>query len=137
MRPSPPLNRALVWFRRDLRDFDHAALSHALRDAREVYCAFVLDREILDALPSPADRRVEFIRESLLELDQALKARGGALIVRHAFARDAIPGVAATPAGAAGAVLDYPEGDILTFGPRIADSIALLVEDLAILVAGS
>jgi deoxyribodipyrimidine photolyase len=29
------IDRALAWFRRDLRDFDHAALSHALVDARE------------------------------------------------------------------------------------------------------
>jgi deoxyribodipyrimidine photo-lyase len=28
------IDRALVWFRRDRRDFDHAALSHALVDAR-------------------------------------------------------------------------------------------------------
>jgi deoxyribodipyrimidine photo-lyase len=95
MRPSAALNRALVWFRRDLRDFDHAALSHALRDAQQVFCVFVFDREILDALPSPADRRVEFIRESLVELDQALRKRGSALITVHAFARDAIPSVAA------------------------------------------
>lgn len=43
----------------------------------------------------------------------------------------AIPGVSATPAGANGAVLAYPEGDFLTFGPRVAASIALLVADLA------
>jgi iron complex transport system substrate-binding protein len=42
----------------------------------------------------------------------------------------AIPGVAATPAGASGAVLAYPEGDFLTFGPRIALSIRRLVTDL-------
>ena len=42
-----------------------------------------------------------------------------------------IPGVAATPAGVTGSVLAYPEGDFLTFGPRIADSIALLASDLA------
>ena len=95
MRPSATLNRALVWFRRDLRDFDHAALSHALRDAQEVFCVFIFDREILDALPSPEDRRMEFIRESVAELDQALRNRGGALIVLHANARDAIPSVAA------------------------------------------
>ena len=94
MRPTAASTRALVWFRRDLRDFDHAALSHALRDAGEVFCAFVFDREILDALPSPADRRVEFIRESLVELDGALRKRGGALIVRHAYAREAIPRLA-------------------------------------------
>ena len=88
------IDRALVWFRRDLRDFDHAALSHALMEAREVFCAFVFDREILDALPSPVDRRVEFIRESLYELDAALRAKGGGLIVRHARAREAIPRLA-------------------------------------------
>ena len=43
----------------------------------------------------------------------------------------AIPGVAATPAGSRRSVLAYPEGDFLTFGPRIADSIALLADDLA------
>jgi len=89
------IGRALVWFRRDLRDFDHAALYHALRDARKVFCAFVFDREILDALPRRADRRVEFIRESLVELDAALRAKGGALIVRHDRARVAIPRLAA------------------------------------------
>jgi len=86
---------ALVWFRRDLRDFDHTALHHALRDARRVHCAFVFDREILDALPTRADHRVEFIHDSLVELDAALRAMGGALIVRHAHAREAIPALAA------------------------------------------
>jgi deoxyribodipyrimidine photo-lyase len=88
--------RALVWFRRDLRDFDHAALFHALHSARQVYCAFVFDREILDALPDPADRRVEFIWESIVELAASLRTRGGGLIVRHARARDAIPALAAS-----------------------------------------
>jgi deoxyribodipyrimidine photo-lyase len=81
----------LVWFRRDLRDYDQAALCQALRRARRVHCAFVFDREIIDALPHTGDRRVEFIRESLLELDRALRARGGALIVRHGWARAEIP----------------------------------------------
>jgi deoxyribodipyrimidine photo-lyase len=60
-----------------------------------VFCVFVFDREILDALPSPADRRVEFIHDSVVELDQALRERGASLIVRHAVARDDIPGIAA------------------------------------------
>jgi len=84
----------LVWFRRDLRDTDHVALSEALRRARRVYCAFVFDREILDALPTRSDRRVEFIRQSLVELDLALRTRGGGLIVRHAPATSAIPRLA-------------------------------------------
>jgi deoxyribodipyrimidine photo-lyase len=95
-RPATGLrhDRALVWFRRDLRDFDHAALHHALASSRVVYCAFVFDREILDRLPSPQDRRVEFIWESVRELDAALSARGGGLVVRHASARTAIPRLA-------------------------------------------
>ncbi len=86
--------RALVWFRRDLRDDDHAALAQALSHARQVFCAFVFDREILDALCTRADRRVEFIHGSARALDLALRARGGGLIVRHALARDAIPALA-------------------------------------------
>jgi deoxyribodipyrimidine photo-lyase len=93
MRPEP-LTRALVWFRRDLRDFDHAALHAALTQAREVHCAFVFDREILDALPARDDRRVEFIRESVAELADALRRRGGGLVVVHAHAREAIPRLA-------------------------------------------
>ena len=84
-----PLATALVWFRRDLRADDHAALYHALKAARQVWCAFVFDREILDPLPR-ADRRVEFIRESIVELSAALGAMARAagtpgvrLIVAH------------------------------------------------------
>jgi len=86
--------KALVWFRRDLRDHDHAALSAALSKAKTVYCAFVFDIDILDALPSKHDRRVHFIRESLVELDAALRARGGGLIVRHGQATEEIPALA-------------------------------------------
>jgi deoxyribodipyrimidine photo-lyase len=86
--------KALVWFRRDLRDHDHAALSAALAGAQQVYCAFVFDTEILDALPTRCDRRVHFIRESLVELDAALRTRGGGLIVRHGRATDEIPRLA-------------------------------------------
>ena len=93
---------ALVWFRRDLRDVDHAALARALEGGGPVYCAFVFDREILDVLPSREDRRVEFIAGSVRELDARLRARGGGLIVRHAFAREAIPALARELGVAAG-----------------------------------
>ena len=93
---TPRDGRALVWFRRDLRDYDHAALHHALAAARDVYCAFVFDTEILERLPSRQDRRVEFIHGSVRELDAALRRRGGGLVVRHGRARDEIPRLAAT-----------------------------------------
>ena len=94
------LDTALVWFRRDLRTEDQAALFHALKAAREVWCAFVFDREILDTLPR-ADRRVEFIRQSVEALDADLAALGrshGAhgvrLVVRHGKAADEIVALA-------------------------------------------
>lgn len=93
--PSSPRadRRGLVWFRRDLRDFDHAALYHALRDCVQVYCVFVFDHEILDELPVD-DRRVALIHAAVSDLDAALAARGGCLLVRHGMARDEIPALA-------------------------------------------
>jgi deoxyribodipyrimidine photo-lyase len=87
--------RALVWFRRDLRADDHAALAHALRAAGEVWCVFVFDPAILRPLPR-ADRRVEFIRDSLVELDESLAQRGGGLIVLHGEPWLEIPPLART-----------------------------------------
>ena len=85
---------ALVWFRRDLRDFDHAALYHALKSSQAVYCTFIFDTEILDKLDNKQDRRVEFIWESVRELKAALQANGGDLIVQHGNARELIPALA-------------------------------------------
>ena len=90
--------RGLVWFRRDLRMDDHAALHYALKHCRQVWCAFVFDREILDPLLErglQADRRIEFILASLEPLRQALTEAGGGLIVIDGRARDAIPQLAA------------------------------------------
>jgi deoxyribodipyrimidine photo-lyase len=88
------MDAALVWFRRDLRDHDHAALYHALKQARRVYCAFCFDTEILDRLPSRADRRVEFLWHSAVELNARLAERGGALLVLRGRAREEIPRLA-------------------------------------------
>ncbi|TAM52647.1 MAG: deoxyribodipyrimidine photo-lyase, partial [Burkholderiaceae bacterium] len=95
------MTSALVWFRRDLRCVDHAALHHALRFARRVYCVFVFDTDILDALPERRDRRVEFIHASVAELDAALGAMslaaggdGAGVIVRHGRAVDCVPQLA-------------------------------------------
>ena len=89
------IDRALVWFRRDLRATDQAALHHALRSAREVWCAFVFDREILDPLPR-RDRRVAFIHASLADLDAQLRALnpGARLLVREGAAVDEIAALA-------------------------------------------
>ena len=100
--PRQSVERALVWFRRDLRVADHPALAHALREAEAVWCVFVLDATILDDLPRE-DRRVAFIRASLADLDAQIAAlaaasgsgRAARLIVRHADAAAEIPRLAA------------------------------------------
>ena len=86
--------KSLVWFRRDLRDFDHAALYHALKTSKAVYCAFVFDTEILDKLENKQDRRVEFIWESVRELKAALQVHSGDLIVKYGKAIEIIPALA-------------------------------------------
>jgi hypothetical protein len=69
----------LVWFRRDLRTGDNAALYYALKHCERVWCVFVFDTTILQPLIDWAherdghkgkvqDRRVEFILASLEEL---------------------------------------------------------------------
>ena len=89
----------LMWFRRDLRVADNAALCMALRACRKVHCVFLFDQEILHGLPR-IDRRVEFIRESLLDLDEALRqlssTPGAGLIVRQGQATEEIVTLAKT-----------------------------------------
>ena len=97
-------DQGLMWFRRDLRTQDNAALHHALKHCRRVWCVFVFDTDILDPLLArglKADRRVEFIRESLMDLDAQLRALGAehgtadvGLIVRHGRAQEVIPRLA-------------------------------------------
>ncbi len=83
----------LMWFRRDLRLADNTALCRALQTCRQVHCLFVFDRDILEALPR-VDRRVEFIREALCELDADLRQHtslpGGGLIVRHGIGSEEV-----------------------------------------------
>lgn len=90
----PHFNKSLVWFRRDLRNFDHAALHHALERSTAVFCVFIFDKPILEHLDA-RDRRMAFIHASVRELDAALRRAGGALIVRHAVAATEIPRLAA------------------------------------------
>ncbi|TCG04408.1 deoxyribodipyrimidine photolyase [Paraburkholderia steynii] len=96
----------LVWFRRDLRTGDNAALYYALKHCERVWCVFVFDTTILQPLIDWAhehddheckvqDRRIEFILASLEELDRSLKEGGGGLIVLHGDPHEAIPKLAA------------------------------------------
>ena len=91
---QPTYEKSLVWFRRDLRDYDHAALYHALKYSKQVFCVFIFDTGILDHLTDKLDRRVEFIWESIRELKTAFQAKGSDLIVLHGNPRLEIPKLA-------------------------------------------
>ena len=90
---APLFQKGLMWFRRDLRLQDNRALAQALAQCHEVQGIFVLDQDILTPLPR-ADRRVEFIVESLAALDAGIRAHaptpGAGLIVEHARAVECI-----------------------------------------------
>ncbi len=73
----------LMWFRRDLRIEDNAALHQALHQCRNLSCVFVFDTDILSALPS-SDRRVAFIDDCITVLDHKLRQAGTQLIVLNA-----------------------------------------------------
>ena len=92
---APAATTALVWLRRDLRLHDHAALHAALGAAQQIVLVFVFDTTILEPLPR-CDRRVEFIRDTLAEMDAALRAMApqAALVCRHGDPLAEIPDVA-------------------------------------------
>ncbi len=73
----------LFWFRRDLRLQDNAGLYQALKENNEVIPIFIFDSVILDKLDDPADRRVEFIHQSIALLKDELEQTGSTLLVFH------------------------------------------------------
>ena len=85
---------AIVWFRRDLRVHDHPALTAAVRGAEQVVPAFVLDERLLGGR-FPSDARAWFLFETLRELREALRDRGGDLIVRRGAPERELPALAA------------------------------------------
>ena len=117
---------SLVWFRRDLRVDDNAALFRALKASERVYCVFVFDRQILDALRRREDRRVEFIREAVVALRAELESIGGGLVALHDLATDAIPRLARDlGAHAVFANHDY-EPDAIARDEAVARDLAML-----------
>jgi deoxyribodipyrimidine photo-lyase len=73
----------IFWFRRDLRLEDNTALFHALQSEYPLLPIFIFDKEILDKLENKADARVQFIHDSLMELQTKLIELGSTLQVLH------------------------------------------------------
>ncbi len=63
---------SIFWFRRDLRLTDNAGLYHALKSGQKIVPLFIFDTLILEKLEDKEDRRVEFIRAALEEMQSKL-----------------------------------------------------------------
>jgi deoxyribodipyrimidine photo-lyase len=78
----------IFWFRRDLRLDDNAGLYFALKENKIVLPVFILDSVILEALEDKADRRVEFLLQSLLLLKRTLEERSSSLLIVYSEPTD-------------------------------------------------
>jgi deoxyribodipyrimidine photo-lyase len=79
MMNKPEVN--IFWFRRDLRLHDNVGLFHALNSGKPVLPIFIFDTNILDKLNKPDDLRVQFIHQTLVNIDNQLKQIGSGLTV--------------------------------------------------------
>ena len=75
------MSYALVWFKRDLRWQDHAALAKACQRG-PVRCIYVVEPELW-LQPDAALQHFEFVRESLQILDDHLRTLGGCIEIHH------------------------------------------------------
>ncbi|MEI6088116.1 MAG: deoxyribodipyrimidine photo-lyase [Bacteroidota bacterium] len=71
----------IIWFRRDLRLTDNAALYHALKSGKPVVPIFIFDTSILKQLEDKRDRRVTFIHAAIQQIQEALIKLGSSLEV--------------------------------------------------------
>src|ERR1700710_2889340 len=75
----------IIWFRRDLRLTDNAALYRALKEHNPVLPIFIFDKNILDQLDNKADRRVAFIHAALEEMQSQFRKMESSLHVLYGF----------------------------------------------------
>ena len=75
----------IFWFKSDFRLDDNAGLYYALRAGKPVVPIFIFDREILDRLEDPEDRRVSFIYAAVEEIQNQLSAMQSSLRVFYGF----------------------------------------------------
>ncbi|MGC8750039.1 cryptochrome/photolyase family protein [Hydrotalea sp.] len=73
----------VMWFRRDLRLHDNAALYHALRQPDPVIPLFVFDTNILNKLSNQHDARVNFIYDTIVDMHVHLKKYNSGMYIHH------------------------------------------------------
>jgi deoxyribodipyrimidine photo-lyase len=85
MKPSV----SIMWFRRDLRLTDNAALFYALKENEKVIPIFIFDKNILDKLEDKTDKRVQFIFNALQEIQEKLVEIGSSLLTFYSSPKSA------------------------------------------------
>lgn len=78
----------IFWHRRDLRMHDNAGLYHALKEHDNVLPIFIFDKNILDKLANKKDRRVTFIHQQLVQMQNKLIKHGSSIQVFYGYPDD-------------------------------------------------
>ena len=94
------MNRAIVWFRQDLRLHDNEAITEALKFADEVLYVYIFEDTFLKSksrfgFQRTEKHRLKFIIESVTNLRENLQASNADLIVRCGNAEDELFKIAA------------------------------------------
>lgn len=94
VQPTVAQGVALVWFRRDLRVFDHTALAAAADSGLPVVGVYVFDTDELQLYRSD-NRRFSFIYDTVADFQAALAEKQIPLWILHGSSRKLIPQFAA------------------------------------------
>ncbi len=73
----------IIWFRRDLRTEDNAALYFALKENKNVLPIFIFDPTILDKLENKLDKRVDYIHQAIYSLQKNFLLAGSTIEVYY------------------------------------------------------
>ncbi|AJW62412.1 Deoxyribodipyrimidine photo-lyase [Elizabethkingia miricola] len=73
----------IYWFRRDLRLEDNKGLQQALASGLPVLPVFIFDTDILNQLSDPCDRRVDYIHQALISINETLHKYQSTFQVYH------------------------------------------------------
>lgn len=74
---NTPLN--IVWLKRDLRTHDHAAFAAAETDGSPYLVVYLFEPSIM-AHPDTSDRHLQFIYQSILDMNRSLKSSSGGAV---------------------------------------------------------
>ncbi len=116
---------SVVLFTSDLRLHDHPPLRAALDGSREVVPLFVRDRGV-DEAGFAAPNRLAFLADCLVDLDAALRERGGRLVLRSGDLADEVAKVVAE----SGAATVHLAADHSAYARRRENQLAAALEPL-------